>query len=42
MRRDPLRLRDYLGHILEAMSQIHKYCENIDDALVIATPKLKG
>jgi uncharacterized protein with HEPN domain len=31
MSRDPLRLRDYLGHILEAISQIHKYCEDIDE-----------
>ena len=31
MSRDPLRLRDYLGHILEAVSQIHKYWEDIDE-----------
>jgi uncharacterized protein with HEPN domain len=31
MSRDPLRLRDYLGHILEAISQIQSYCEDIDE-----------
>ena len=31
MSRDPLRLRDYLGHILEAISQIQCYCEDIDE-----------
>ena len=31
MSRDPLRLRDYLGHILEAISQIQNYCEDIDE-----------
>ena len=36
MSRDPLRLRDYLGHILEAVSQIHKYCEDIDEVSFLA------
>ena len=31
MIRDPLRLGDYLGHILEAISQIQSYCEDIDE-----------
>ena len=31
MSRDPLRLGDYLGHILEAISQIQSYCEGIDE-----------
>ena len=31
MSREPLRLRDYLGHILEAISQIQNYCEDIDE-----------
>ena len=31
MSRDPLRLRDYLGNILEAISQIQSYCEDIDE-----------
>ena len=31
MSRDPLRLTDYLGHILEAISQIQNYCEAIDE-----------
>ena len=31
MSRDPLRLADYLGHILEAISQIQNYCEDIDE-----------
>ena len=28
---DPLRLRDYLGHILQAIERIQSYCENIDE-----------
>ena len=31
MSRDPVRLTDYLGHILEAISQIQNYCEDIDE-----------
>jgi uncharacterized protein with HEPN domain len=37
MSRDPLRLRDYLGHILEAIERIHNYCEDIDEPGVIGT-----
>ena len=36
MSRDPLRLRDYLGHILEAISQIQNYCEDIDEVSFLA------
>jgi len=28
---DPLRLGDYLGHILDAIKQIQNYCEDIDE-----------
>ena len=35
MSRDPLRLADYLGHILEAISQIQTYCEDIDEVSFI-------
>ena len=31
MSRDSLRLGDYLGHILEAISQIQNYCEDLDE-----------
>ena len=31
MSRDLLRLGDYLGHILEAISQIQNYCEDLDE-----------
>ena len=31
MSRDPLRLGDYLGHILEAISQIQNYCKDLDE-----------
>ena len=31
MSRDPLRLGDYLGHILDAIKQIQNYCEDIDE-----------
>jgi len=37
MSRDPLRLRDYLGHILEAILQIQNYCENIDEVSFLTT-----
>jgi hypothetical protein len=30
MSRDPLRVPDYLDHILEAIRRIQKYCEGID------------
>ena len=35
MSRDPLRLADYLGHILEAITQIQTYCEDIDEVSFI-------
>ena len=31
MSRDPLRLRDYLGHILEAIDRIQEYLEDMDE-----------
>ena len=31
MSRDPLRLGDYLGHILEAISQIQNYSKDLDE-----------
>ena len=31
MSRDPLRLNDYLAHILEAISRIHEYLEDVDE-----------
>lgn len=31
MSRDPLRLSDYLGHILDAIKQIQNYCKDIDE-----------
>jgi uncharacterized protein with HEPN domain len=31
MSRYPLRLNDYLGHILEAVSRIHEYLEDVDE-----------
>jgi uncharacterized protein with HEPN domain len=31
MSRDPLRLSDYLGHILEAIARIHEYLEDVDE-----------
>ena len=37
MSREPLRLRDYLGHILEAISQIQSYCEDIDEVSFLTT-----
>ena len=35
MSRDPLRLGDYLGHILEAISQIQNYCEDLDEVMFL-------
>jgi len=29
--RDPLRLADYLEHILEAIHRIYRYCEDVDE-----------
>lgn len=31
MSRDPQRLPDYLGHILEAIERIHTYVEDVDE-----------
>lgn len=31
MSRDPHRLPDYLGHILEAIERIHSYVEDVDE-----------
>ena len=31
MSRDPLRTADYLGHILEAIARIQKYCDDLDE-----------
>ena len=31
MSRDPLRLSDYLGHILEAITRIHEYLVDLDE-----------
>ena len=31
MSRDPQRLPDYLGHILEAIERIHSYVEDVDE-----------
>ena len=31
MSRHPLRLLDYLGHIVEAIDRINKYCQDLDE-----------
>ena len=31
MSRHPLRLIDYLGHIVEAIDRINKYCQDLDE-----------
>jgi uncharacterized protein with HEPN domain len=31
MSRDTLRLKDYLGHILEAVARIHEYLDDVDE-----------
>ncbi len=36
MSRDPLRLRDYLGHILEAIDRIHEYLQDMDEVGFLA------
>lgn len=38
MSRDPLRVPDYLYHILEAISRIQKYCEDIDQTAFLLNP----
>ena len=36
MSRDPLRLIDYLEHILEAIDRIHRYCVDLDEAAFLS------
>lgn len=36
MSRDPLRLADYLEHILEATGRIQSYCEDMDEATFLS------
>lgn len=36
MSRHPLRLSDYLEHILEAIQRIYRYCEDIDEATFLS------
>ncbi len=36
MSRDLLRLRDYLGHILEAIDRIHEYLQDMDEVGFLA------
>lgn len=38
MSRDPLRLPDYLDHILEAIHRIQGYCEDLDETGFLSTP----
>lgn len=38
MSRDPLRLPDYLEHIVEAIGRIHAYCENLDKYAFLSNP----
>ena len=38
MSRDPLRLPDYLEHILEAIGRIHSYCKNLDETAFLSNP----
>jgi uncharacterized protein with HEPN domain len=37
MSRDPLRVRDYLEHILEAIGRIQSYCEDIDEVTFLSS-----
>ena len=37
MSRDPQRLPDYLGHILEAIERIQRYVKDIDEAAFLAS-----
>lgn len=41
MSRDPLRLPDYLEHILEAIARIQGYCESTDEAAFLSNPLLQ-
>ena len=38
MSRDPLRLADYLDHILEAIQRIQDYCADLDETGFLSTP----
>jgi uncharacterized protein with HEPN domain len=40
-RRDPLRVRDYLGHILEAIDNINEYTAGMDGAGYLADKKTR-
>jgi len=37
MSRDPLRTADYLGHILEAIARIQKYCDDLDEEAFLSS-----
>ena len=41
MSRDPLRLTDYLGHILESIQKIQTYCDDVDEVGFLANPMLQ-
>jgi uncharacterized protein with HEPN domain len=41
MSRDPLRLPDYLEHILDAIVRIQGYCEYVDEASFLSNPLLQ-
>ena len=41
MSRDPLRLTDYLGHILESIRKIQTYCSDVDEVGFLGTPMLQ-
>ena len=40
-RRDPLRVNDYLGHILEAIDNINEYTAAMDSAGYLADKKTR-
>lgn len=40
-RRDPLRVNDYLGHILEAIDNINEYTAGMDAAAYLADKKTR-
>ena len=39
MSRHPLRLLDYLGHIVEAIDRINKYCQDLDEPSSVSALK---
>lgn len=41
MSRDPLRLNDYLEHILEAINRIHKYCWDPEEPTFFSDPMVQ-